>query len=236
MPAVLTDLHEPIRATAPALSYDELPEGSVLRREFDGRGGVIITAPAGEPPAAVLRAAVRTAVVPAALAATACLLVVGLLVFDAARSNRLDPALRGAAVVTLAVLTGGLFLFVWLTRYSMMAYALADARRCSTMLHADSKRLTMEMVAPNRSESLELPADRILSVRPAAIRVDARWTASVAVPCLVVAVRDGGGPHHLLQGHHPAELHWVASALTAAMGISTAPTGQIIGPPLRAAG
>ena len=104
----MTDrIPEPRPTPRVALAYDELPEGSALRRDYDGRGGVTITAPAGELSAPVRRAALRSAMVSALLASAACLLVVGYLVLDAARSNRFDPALRGAAAVALAVLAGG---------------------------------------------------------------------------------------------------------------------------------
>ena len=195
------------------MAYDELPEGSALRRDYDGRGGVTITAPAGELSAPVRRAALRSAMVSALLASAACLLVVGYLVLDAARSNRFDPALRGAAAVALAVLAGGVFLFVWLTRYSMLSDALADARRCSSVLHADATRLLVETVTTSGPESIDLPADRILAVNPADVRARGRRAAPVQVPCLAVTLRDGR-VHHLLHGHHPAELRWVGVTLS----------------------
>jgi hypothetical protein len=107
-------------------------------------------------------------VVPASLAFGLCVLVVGAIVFVAARANRLDPSLRTAAVVTLAVLGGGVFLFVWLTHYSMLAYALLDARRQSTVLHADARRLLVETTSPSGDKSVAIPvesidSDRILS-------------------------------------------------------------------------
>src|SRR5688500_8884177 len=117
----------------------------------------------------------------------------------------------------------------------MLVYALADARRCSTVLHANTNRLVVETTGPARNEPLEIPDACLLTVHPAFDRVDRRWTASVALPCLAVNVRDGG-THHLLHGHHEVELQWVARTLSAAIGLSSATAAETIGPSFRAAG
>jgi hypothetical protein len=221
MPAVTTHQSDPPPAAAPGLSYDELPEGSQLRREFDGRGGVTITAPAGELPASVRRSVARAGLVPASLAFGLCVLVVGAIVFVAARANRLDPNLRTAAVVTLAVLGGGVFLFVWLTHYSMLAYALLDARRQSTVLHADARRLLVETTSPSGDKSVAIPVESIESIRVTPAALDP-LRPSVPVPCLKLALRDGTS-HLLLGGHHLAELEWVAAGLTEATGARAIP-------------
>jgi hypothetical protein len=221
MPSVTTHRSDPPPAAAPGLSYDELPEGSQLRRQFDGRGGVTITAPAGELPPSVRRSVARAGLVPASLAFGLCVVVVGALLLFAARANRLDPNLRTAAVVTLAVLGGGVFLFVWLTHYSMLAYALLDARRQSTVLHADARRLLVETTSPAGDKSIEIPTDSIESIRVSPAALDPS-RPSVPVPCLKVGLRDGTS--HLLQGgHHPAELEWVAAALAEATGAPEVP-------------
>jgi hypothetical protein len=214
-----SDLRPP---AAPGLSYDELPEGSELRREYDGLGGVTIAAPAGELPPSVRRSIGRAGLFPASLAFGLCVIVVGAALFYAARINRLDPNLRAAAIITLAVLGGGVFLFVWLTHYSMQAYALLDARRQSTILHANARRLLIETTSPAGAKSVELDAESIesITVTPAALDP---MRPSVPVPCLKLVLRDGTS-HLLLGGHHLAELEWVAAALAEATGTATGPT------------
>jgi hypothetical protein len=107
------------------------------------------------------------------------------------------------------------FLFVWLTHYSMLAYALLEARRQSTVLHADGRRLLIETTSPAGDKSVELAAGSIesIAVTPAALDP---VRPSVPVPCLKLVLRDRTS-HLLLGGHHIAELEWVAAALAEAM-------------------
>jgi len=204
------------RAAIPSLAYDELPEGSALRREYDGRGGVTITAPAGELPSSVRRSVARAGLLPASLAFGVCVAVVGLIVLYAARSNRLDPALRTAAVVTLGALGGGVFLFVWLAHYAMLVDAMSQARQQSTVLHADARRLLVETKGPAGEESLDVPAESVKSFQVSCAMVDT-VRPSAPVPCLQVNLRSDIGPF-LLGGHHVAELRWVAATLAEVTG------------------
>lgn len=192
------------------LAYDELPEGSELRRESDGRGGVTITSPAGEVPVSVRRAAVRAGLLPASIAAVVCLLIVGGVVLEAGRTNRLEPSLRPAAAVALGVLGTAVFLFVWLKYSAMVFYALQHARRQSSVLHAGAGRLFFETAGPLDNSSLEIAATDI-----AALQVAHEMCRSVRVPCLKLVLQNGSS-HLLLVGHHLAELRWAATALSAA--------------------
>lgn len=196
-----------------ALAYDELPEGSELRREFDGRGGVTITAPAGEVSVAVRRAAVRAGLLPASVASVLCFLVIGGIVLKAARTNDLEPSLRPVAAVALGVLGTGIFLFVWLKYSSMVFYALQDARRQSSVLHADARRLLLETASPVDNSSLEIAVTDIGSLR---LAQEMRW--SVRLPCLKLVLRNGSS-HLLLAGLQFEELRWAAAALSEVTGI-----------------
>lgn len=211
-----TDLSHPRRVVAPALTYDELPEGSELRREYDGRGGVTITAPAGGLPVSVRRAISRAGLLPASLAMGLCVLVVGSIVLTAMRSNRVDPSLRTAAWMTLGVLSGGVFLLVWLTHSLKLSHALADARRQATVLHADRAGLLIEMSGPPSGQSLEIASDRIRSLQIVHAPADL-MRRGAPVPCLRLGLRDGTGVD-LLAGHHVGELWWVATMLSEATG------------------
>lgn len=214
MPAEPT---HPPPAAALGLSYDELPEGSVLRREYDGRGGVTITAPAGELPTAVRRSAARNALLPATAAFVACNVAIGLVLLQLARTNRLDPSLRGAAAVTLAVLSGGVFLFVWLTRYLALCEALASARRFASVLHADATRLLVETAGTADPRSLEVATGNIVSMKIGPCVLD-RDRGPAGIPCLQLLLRDGT-VRQILDGHHPEELRWVAASLSGVTGV-----------------
>jgi hypothetical protein len=196
-----------------ALAYDELPEGSELRREFDGRGGVTITAPAGEVPVAVRRAAVRAGLLPASVASVLCFLVIGGIVLKAARTNDLEPSLRPVAAVALGVLGTGVFLFVWLKYSSMVFYVLQDARRQSSVLHANAGRLLFETAGPMDNSSLEIAVTDIES-----LHVVHEIRRSARLPCLKLVLRNGSS-HLLLAGHHLTELRWASAALSEAMEI-----------------
>jgi hypothetical protein len=191
------------------LAYDDLPEGSALRRDFDGHGGVTITAPAGEPSAAVRRAVARAALVPAAVASAACLLIVGGVVLRAARANRLDPSLRPAAWLTLVVLAGGVLLFVWLILHLRVSYAIGAARRWSSVLYADAGRLLIETGGPSGPQSVQIETREIASLTVA---------SDQCVPCVILMMRNGSA-RRLLAGHHAAELAWAAAALSQAMRV-----------------
>lgn len=203
-------------AAAPALVYDDLPEGSELRREYDGRGGVTIMAPAGELPISVRRAVDRAGLFPASVAMALCVLVVGSIVLTAMRSNRLDPSLRTAAWVTLGVMSGGVFLLVWLTHSVKLCHALADARRQATVLHADRAGLLIEISSPPSYRSLDIASDAIRSLQIVYTPADPARPAA-PVPCLRLELRDGTS-QDLLAGHHVGELRWVAAALSDATG------------------
>jgi hypothetical protein len=200
-----------------ALPYDDLPEGSELRREFDGRGGVTITAPAGEVSAAGRRWLAASAFLPACAACAACVLVGSAVLHAAIRSNRLDPSLRVAAFAGLAALAAGFFLFGWWGEYALRLSAMAEARRQSTMLHADARRLLVER-AGTVQPSLDIPTSDIESLRVVVEPVVvAGRLRSPRVPFLKVSLRDGSS-HLLLGGHHLAELRWVAAAVAQGTG------------------
>jgi len=204
-----------------ALQYDDLPDGSELRREYDGAGGVTITAPAGEPPAPVRGAIARSALIPASAALAACLGLAGFGLQLIVRGNRLDPELRLPAIVALAFVAGGVFLLVWFTQYSRNAEAAASARRQSTVLHGNRTRLLIEATGPWGNRSAELSAKEIVYVRVVRERLDPDLRTP-PIPCVQVQLRDGTR-HLLLGGHHPTELRWAAAALSQATSVDLRP-------------
>ena len=210
----MSDVPTQSAGPAVALAYDELPDGSDLRRAYDGKGGVTITAPAGELSAAVRRSAARAGVLPATIVCAAALALGGVVI----RSGQVDPTLRTAAMLSLGVLAGALFLLVWWVLYSSRTYVLADLRRQSTVIHADRARLLVETSGPLGDTSIAVAAADILSVDATARQLGGLAPA-VAVAHLRVRARDRADLA-LLPGLHPAELRWVAATLAAAAGLA----------------
>ena len=198
-----------------ALTYDYLPEGSDLRRAFDGRGGVTITAPAGELSPTVRRAAGRAGLAAASVACAGSLLIGAWLI----RSGQVDPSLRVAAVLSLGVLAGAIFLLVWWVLFSSRTYVLSDLRRQSTVLHADASRLLVETSGPLGDCSVRIAAADILAVEVAAQQLGGPASA-VSVLSLRLRTRSENDIS-LLPAHHPAELRWVAATVTAVTGVET---------------
>jgi hypothetical protein len=201
-----------------ALSYDELPEGSDLRRDYRAGGAVTVTAPAGEPSVAARRSLAHRTGVFSAVVCTACM---GMALWTAWPAViRLDAGLRATAAVLFAVLAGGSFLLVWKVGYGARLDLLADACRETVVLHADPRGLVIETAGPRGGQSLDLPAGEIRAIRSA---VEIRGTgfaggrlSAGSIPCLEID-RATGPALRLLAGRHPAELHWVAATLSQAL-------------------
>jgi hypothetical protein len=211
---VPTDAAHP--AVALGLSYDELPQGSNLRREYDDAGGVTISAPAGDPSPAVLRAAMREGVGSAAALCGICLVIGGLVLVPIFRSNRIDPVLRVPAMVALGVLCTGVFLLAWRANYAGRAHALSLGRRQATVLHANAARVLIETSGPTINESHDVPVERITSwlVSPGPTGND---SSHGPLPCLTLLLSDGSSLQ-LLHGHHESEIRWAAGALSDVTG------------------
>ena len=203
------------------LAYDELPVGSDLRREYSADGAVTITAPAGEPSGAARRAAAHsTGLSTAAL----CILMLVLLVWPALplveRVRRLDAGLRPVVMVLLALFVGGVFLLVWKVRYGAWLDRMAEARREAVVLHADRRRLLIEIAGPRGEQSFDLPVERVRCIRVGG--------AGRAAPMAMLNVElTGGSTLGLLAGRHRAELSWMASTLRETTGLDGAPAGRL---------
>ena len=203
---------------APALAYDELPDGSDLSREYDSPGGVTIRAPAGDLPTALRRDAARSGILVAGAACGVCLLLGGTLLLQALRRG-IDPALRAPAAVALGAFCTGVFLLVWWVRYAARTELLSDARRQLTVIHADVERIVVETTGPGGDNSLELPVDRVVALQVTNAPITAAG-GRARLPCLQLRL-DDRPPVCLLAGHHEAELRWVAATLSQATGTPT---------------
>lgn len=193
---------------APALSYDDLPEGSDLKREWV-EGALKIVAPAGEPSTAERRRVAQQTMVrsvtPCTIGAALALFVFGVLL----RADRLDTGLRITAAVLFGVLCLGVFLLVWGAIYGGRIEHMIECRRHPTVLFANGSRLLVE-AAGRGAGSYLLVADRIRSF--AVTLEQSEWGWSNAVDVLEVRLIDAP-PVHLLAGRDRRELYWVAQGL-----------------------
>ena len=212
-------LHDPPAehrlAQPQALSYDDLPPGSDLRREYGEGGSVAITAPAGEPSDAARRAAFHSTGVFAALFAAGLMAIfAGSFILDG--PPPIDPRLRGLAAVLFAVVCGGVFLLAWRAGFTTRLDLLAKERRQTTLLHASPVRLLIETSGPEGDQSIDLPADKIRWIHPTPEGL-LGGVSREPVPCLKLTMLDGS-VYRLLRGRHRGELTWVANTLWAALG------------------
>jgi hypothetical protein len=212
-------LHDPQTAQSLAqpqtLSYDDLPPGSDLRRQYGEDGSVAITAPAGEPSDAARRAALHSTGVFAALFAAGLMGILGAS-FILDRPPRIDPPLRVLAAVLFAVVCGGFFLLAWRAGFTTRLDLLAKARRQTTLLHASPVRLLIETSGPDGDQSIDIPAEKIRWIRPTPEGL-LGGVSREPVPCLKLTTLDGS-VYRLLRGRHRGELTWVANTLRAALG------------------
>lgn len=205
--------------TLQALAYDELPEGSDVRREYDGAGGVTITAPAGELPPGIRRLLLWDAAVTGAGAGLMMAIPLGILLAYGTRTGRIlaDPRLRPAALIVLGVFIAGFFLFVWFCEYANKALSFTEARMDATVLHANGTRLLVESFRGETPRSLQLPVTEIQSL--AVVREFLTGgPGDRRVPCMKFRLHDGSDIR-VLGGRHEAELRWVAGAISDATGV-----------------
>lgn len=211
-------LHDPPVARPVAqphtLTYDDLPPGSALRRQFGEDGSVAITAPAGEPSHAARRAALHVTGVVAALMSASLLVVLCLFVPVMSDGRpRIDPALRLLGIILFAVFCGGIFLLNWRTLFDKRMEWLSKARQQSTLLYASPARLLVETSGPEGDRSLDLPAEAIHSIRLGPTGLFPR-----EFPCCLQITATDGSVHRLLTGHHRGELTWVVDTLRQTLG------------------
>ena len=205
------------------LSYDDLPPGSDLRREYHPTSGergafVTITVPGGDVPANVRVKESRAAMVRAAAVTAVLVLLLAAAVVAAYHDNlrRLNPGLRAGAQVSAVAISVCLFLLLWRMDRDARLDALGKARRQSTVLHADGRGLLVETAGPFGPASHRLSGARIrgfgirhvLSHDAGLLMVTLRW--------LVVHLNDGPSIH-LLPGREAAEIRWVVLSLQKAL-------------------
>ncbi len=200
------------------LSYDDLPPGSDIRREYHGEL-VTITVPAGEPPAAARRAVAQAALVSGAISSWALLLLALLVFAYFVRMNRVTGVPLNWAVAFFAIFCTAIVALVSWVRYGMKLEDLQAGRRQGTVMAITPRRLMVETDGPFGSTGHEMPGDQIISV---SIRQDVMRDAdgrSRKLDGLVIQLA-GGRRIALLPGRDRTELRWVGRAIGRTMGVS----------------
>lgn len=203
------------------LSYDDLPPGSDIRREYHGQL-VKITVPAGEPPASARRAVAQAALVSGAISSWAFLLL-ALIVFGYfVRMNRIIGAPLNWAIAFFAVFCTAIVALVAWVRYGMKLEDLQAGRQQATVVAVTPERLVVETSGPFGMAGYEAPGEQIVSVsigRDIVRDIDGR---ARRLDRLVLQLA-GGRRIALLPGRDRTELRWVARALGRTMGAPVLP-------------
>jgi hypothetical protein len=213
------------------LSYDDLPLGSDLQREYHPSSGqpgttVTITVPGGEIPPDLRRRESRASMVRAAAVAAVLVLILGFAAFGVYRDNlrRLGPGLRLGAQALAITFTVCLFLLVWRIDRDTRLEAFGKARRQATVLHANRYGLLAETTGPFGQASHRIAVGRIRALAVARVALHDVGPPSVALRWLVVHL-DSGPSLHLLPGREEAEIRWVMQSVERALqdGDGTSP-------------
>ena len=205
------------------LSYDDLPPGSDLRREYDPSANdpaavVTIIVPGGAVPADVRRKESRAALVRAAWLAAVLVLILGFAAYVAYRDNvrRLDPGLRLGAQALAIAFTLCLFLLLWRIDRDVRLDALGRARLQATILHANHQELLIETSGPFGQASHRLARDKVRGFTVEHFAPAEASLVAVALRWLVVHLDDGSSVR-LLPGREAAEIRWVVLSLQKAL-------------------
>lgn len=213
--------------TAPlTLSYDDLPAGSDIRRDYgpDGRS-VRIVVPAGEPPASVVRATAQAAAVSGALLSAAALGgFLAVFVYFVRTNDIAGLALRWAVGFFAIFCTAIVALVAWV-RYGMLLEALQAGRRQATVMAITPAGLLIETSGPFGAGGHDIDAERVRDVR-----VERTWLRDgrgINRRVNVVAIYLTNGRRvRLLPGRDRNELQWVATTMRRLLDLQHSPAGE----------
>lgn len=195
-----------------ALTYDNLPAHSRLRREFE-EGVLKIVATPEEPGPLVRREALLATALTASLA-TFLALVIGALVFGPLYLNArrtMPTALSAILLVASVVFYAAMFSFAWRIRYVTRITAAQRALQQTTLLAASKQRLIIETTGPCGAASHDLATDSVLGICVASL------DGATALPCVEIHLRDST-QIPILPGRDEVELAWVARTIEHVMG------------------
>jgi len=206
------------------LSYDDLPPGSDIRREYHDHGGagaggvreVRITIPAGETPPAAIKIALFDSFAAGARSSWAILLMSLLLFTTALRTNRVAGVPLGWAWTFFAIFCGALVLLIAWVRYGLMLEAINVGREQMTVIAVTATRLLIETSGPFGIAGYDFAPAEIgrLTVRHGPVRDDRNRPHRVSH--LELTLRDER-VIRLIPGRDRRELDWIRTTITQTM-------------------
>lgn len=200
------------------LSYDDLPAGSDIHREYAPDRSVRITVPASDIPPPVRRAAAHRALVVGAALAVPVLLVALVIFAYAVRTNRVTGVPLAWAVAFFGVFCVAMAALIAWVQYGVLVETAQAARRQTTLIHASPARVLVETAGPFGTVGYDLPRDRLLWIGVGRGSLTSGRGVTYRVRYITLRMA-GERPIHLLPGRDEIELRWVASTLSRATGV-----------------
>jgi hypothetical protein len=208
------------------LSYDDLPPGSDIRRDFSDEGGdrdrsVYLTVPAtAEPPPAVMKQVVLDALV-SSLPLNVVLLIASYVAFAAGlRINHIAGPTVPWAWGFFALFCLALVALVAWVRYGVLADAIRLGREQATVLAATPQRLLIETTGPFGVASYDLTAERVRQLTPGRGPLRDDRGTNRRVWHLAIALADGR-TILVLPARDERELRWISGTVGRVLKLTT---------------
>jgi hypothetical protein len=196
-----------------ALTYDNLPPGSSILREWNGET-LILSSPAGELSSRARKRAAGRAALQASWTTTAIFLIIVLLgisfTYPQNTSRLLSPWILALAALCFACT----FLLNWNERWRAMRDDAESGLNEQTILAIGPERIDIEIEGPKRTISVSHRREFILDIAAHVDFVQRR-------PDRLVIHFNDGCSLELLLGRAPAELEWIAKTLRQVIDRST---------------
>ena len=196
---------------AVVLAYDDLPEGSEIRREIR-EGRITITIPASDVSGPVRKEAYKATAFESAVITSVLLLTVAAFVWTALPFGRFPMERLAIAIGLITIVAAMTFALVWRIRATALVQELELTRRQTTLLDADEERLLIESNGPAGSYSHRLHRDEIRSIR--SVEKRQRGTAVQAVEIAL----NQSPPLSIVPGRSEGELRWIVQSLRSVLG------------------
>jgi hypothetical protein len=196
-----------------SLTYDNLPPGSTILREWKD-GSLTMTFAAQEVGDAEIRRAARQAAVSMSWMVLILIAIFGgMLVLVIPRGLVLDR-MTSLPILALALLAAGaLFAMIWLDGRRTLLDDMQKSLAEQTVLIMNASSVGIQIQGPDREFVVVIERDQIKSIMPR-IPLFRLHAASLSIQ------RDGLAPLEILSGRPPAELEWVAQTIRQIIGQS----------------
>ena len=193
------------------LAYDELPEGSDIRREMREEG-VRIMLPSGGIPESMKLLMYRDSAVKAALVSGGILIILGTLTMMSrqVRILRLSQLEWWLAIVAAVIVAIALFGLVWRHLASAGIEAVLIARRQATALEMNEQRLIIEQTGAIPI-SATITADELKGMR-----IERDFQDGYPLPVIEIK-RRSGETIRIARGRSEFELCWIINSINAVL-------------------